>query len=207
MKKIRPCLSSPTSSIKKAISIGFITSVFFGQAALGSNLDLTSKGVRILPNSTNFERVDAKAPPSASAQSITSEKFDFDPKLPVSGYLSQRFTRYHPAVDLASIYNSPIRPIGSGHVVQVGWDPYGKGKTVVVEHSSHLKTLYAHMSTTEVKIGDLVDSTTEIGKVGLTGHTTGPHLHLEVYEDSEMVDPQNYLPTVSSNPASIAANF
>ncbi len=207
MKELKTHLSSPVSPIKKAIFIGALTAVFFGQAALGSKPDLTVKGVRILPNNANFERVDAKSPSSASSQAIAYEKFSFDTKVPVYGYVSQHFSRYHPAIDLASAYNSPITPIASGKVVQVGWDPYGKGKTVVVEHSPHLKTLYAHMSTTEVKVGDTVSSSTEIGKVGLTGHTTGPHLHFEVYEDSEMVDPENYLPAVSSSPASIAANF
>ena len=70
----------------------------------------------------------------------------------------------------------------------------GKGNIVVIDHGDGLKSLYAHMGKIEVGVGNTVDTKTAIGTVGLTGHTTGPHVHLEIYDHDVAVNPASVLP-------------
>ena len=65
----------------------------------------------------------------------------------------------------------------------------GYGNCVLVSHSNEFQTFYAHMESINVKTGDMVSQYDVIGKVGTTGRSTGPHLHLSVYIDGNKVDP------------------
>ena len=89
---------------------------------------------------------------------------------------------------------SPIHPLGSGIVEFAGKLVDGKGNVVIVDHGDGLKSLYAHMGRIDVGVGNMVNSSMTIGTVGLTGHTTGPHVHLEIYDNSLMIDPASVLP-------------
>ena len=87
------------------------------------------------------------------------------------------------AVDLGSPVGSPIRAIGPGKVIFVstnGSYNHGWGNDVIIDHGNGVQTLYAHMSTVSATVGQTVSGGTVIGAVGMTGDTTGPHLHLEV---------------------------
>ena len=108
-------------------------------------------------------------------------------------YISQGFWVFHPGIDMASETGEPIRPMMAGKVVHVekGW--FGYGNHVIVAHDKEYKSLYAHMSKILVNEGDQVTTETELGLVGSTGHSTGPHLHLEVYEDGKPIDPRGVL--------------
>ncbi len=110
------------------------------------------------------------------------------------GIVSQGFSTYHHAVDIATALGTDIRPIGSGVVEFAGFVSDGKGNIVVVDHGDGLKTIYAHMNKIEVGVGNSVDSKTTLGSVGLTGRTTGPHLHLEVYDRGVPINPASVLP-------------
>jgi murein DD-endopeptidase MepM/ murein hydrolase activator NlpD len=111
-------------------------------------------------------------------------------KLPIQHfYVSQGFWFFHSGIDMASSIGEPIHPIMSGRVVQVerGW--FGYGNMVVIAHTSEYESLYAHMSKIYVVQGQEVTTDTEIGEVGSTGHSTGPHLHLEIHEDGKAINP------------------
>jgi murein DD-endopeptidase MepM/ murein hydrolase activator NlpD len=117
--------------------------------------------------------------------------------MPVSfGYVSQGYTRYHRAIDIATgSVGVPIKPLGSGQVEFAGRVKDGKGNVVIVNHGNGLKTLYAHMGKISVGTGDSVNEESVIGNVGMTGRTTGAHLHLEIYDNDKMVDPTGMLPS------------
>jgi murein DD-endopeptidase MepM/ murein hydrolase activator NlpD len=66
----------------------------------------------------------------------------------------------------------------------------GWGKLVVVKHGSGVRTLYAHLSRVDVKLGQSVSAGAGVGLVGATGTATGPHLHFEVLVRGAAVDPQ-----------------
>ena len=116
-------------------------------------------------------------------------------QLPVS-YLkiNQNFGFFHPGIDLGGRVGETIKPIKSGVIVEAGYTRDGYGNTILIEHENGLTSRYAHLSKIEVKTGDKVSMDTEIGKMGLTGHTTGPHLHLEIHEDGKAINPLTVLP-------------
>lgn len=114
--------------------------------------------------------------------------------LPHPGYLSTRFSSYHPGIDIATGLGMPIHPITDGQVVEAGTDFWGLGNYVVVAHENGFKSKYAHMGKIFVKAGEKVTSENILGEVGLTGHTSGPHTHLEITHNGEYVDPLTLLP-------------
>jgi murein DD-endopeptidase MepM/ murein hydrolase activator NlpD len=66
----------------------------------------------------------------------------------------------------------------------------GYGLTVVVEHAPGLQTRYAHLSASLVRVGDEVTAGQPIGRAGRSGRATGPHLHFEVIQDGQRIDPE-----------------
>ncbi|MEK9146919.1 MAG: M23 family metallopeptidase [Patescibacteria group bacterium] len=128
------------------------------------------------------------------SQAISTKRSPFEFNKPVDGYLSQGYRSYHRAHDIATAYGAAIHPVGSGVVEYAGFTSDGKGNMVVVDHGDSLKSLYAHMGKIQVGVGNLVSSKTIIGTVGLSGRTTGAHVHLEIHDKGVAVNPDNLLP-------------
>lgn len=103
--------------------------------------------------------------------------------------INQRYSVFHPGVDLGANMEDPIRAIKAGVVVEAAYSSYGYGNTVVIDHEDDLASRYAHLSKIEVSVGQEVTTNTEIGTIGVTGHSTGPHLHLEVTQDGRALNP------------------
>jgi murein DD-endopeptidase MepM/ murein hydrolase activator NlpD len=89
-----------------------------------------------------------------------------------------RTWRQHRGVDYAAPVGTPVRSVGDGVVSFAGWQN-GYGQTVQIDHGNGRDTLYAHLSRIVVKKGERVDQGQHVGNVGMTGWTTGPHLHFE----------------------------
>jgi murein DD-endopeptidase MepM/ murein hydrolase activator NlpD len=103
---------------------------------------------------------------------------------PVSGggnYISQYFHYGHYGLDIAADYGSPVRAAASGTVIFAGWKGNGGGYQVWIAHGSGLYTTYNHMSAISVGSGQSVSEGQQVGRVGQSGHATGPHLHFEVW--------------------------
>lgn len=118
-------------------------------------------------------------------------------RLPIDyQYESRGFSWYHAGVDLVTPTGTPVRPIMVGIVEAVNHDYFGYGNHVIVAHEDGYKSIYGHLSLTEVKPGQRVELSTELGKSGSTGFSTGPHLHLEIHKDGVTIDPAEIVPGV-----------
>lgn len=108
--------------------------------------------------------------------------------------INQGFSFFHPGIDFGAEIGDSIKSIKSGEVVEAGYATDGYGNTVVIDHGKGLTSRYAHLSKIEVVIGETVTTDIEIGKVGITGHTTGPHLHLEIRQNGIPLNPLSVIP-------------
>lgn len=105
------------------------------------------------------------------------------------------YSSIHPAVDLAGDTGHAIFASDSGVVVYSGWNDWGYGYVIVLDHGNGWQTLYAHLSKTNVGCGQAVFQGQVIGAMGSTGNSSGPHLHFEImHDDYGKVNPLNFLP-------------
>lgn len=104
----------------------------------------------------------------------------------------------HKGLDIASSAGTPIAAADGGTVVYSGWDG-GLGKCVRIQHDDGTITEYGHLSWWDVNVGDTVGQGQEIGLMGSTGNSTGPHLHFGVLKNGEYVDPKGYIETADKH--------
>ena len=120
--------------------------------------------------------------------------------LPIQGYhLTAGFGEYglwshsHTGQDFAAPDGTPVHALADGTIVFASYDG-AYGNKIAIQHAGGLVTWYAHLSTYVVKVGDKVEAGQLIGRVGSTGNTTGPHLHLEIRPTADVpVDPLPWL--------------
>ncbi len=117
---------------------------------------------------------------------------------PLDGRLAQGFHGFHRGIDILDPVGTPIKPITDGVISEVSLGRLGWGNTVVVDHADGLRSRYAHMKEIRVIEGEQVSRDQVVGTVGMTGWTTGPHLHLEVYQNGRAIDPAAILPAFTS---------
>ena len=132
------------------------------------------------------------------SRSIITKKVDLGMSLvkPVSGIVTSRFgARWgstHTGTDIGAPSGTAIKAVAGGKVIFSGWKGT-LGKFIVVDHGNGIQSYYAHCSTLLVSKGDTVTAGQQIGKVGNTGRSTGPHLHFEIRKNGAAVNPQSYI--------------
>ena len=99
---------------------------------------------------------------------------------------------FHPGLDLANALLSPVLSTSPGVVVFAGWRG-GYGRMVEIDHGLGVHTRYGHLARIDVAVGDAVDYRQQIGLLGSSGRSTGPHVHYEVLIDGRPMDPMNFL--------------
>jgi murein DD-endopeptidase MepM/ murein hydrolase activator NlpD len=131
----------------------------------------------------------AQRTPDAGAVSATGQFV-----WPAGGKITQRYVWYHKALDIANKAAPAILAADSGKVVVAGWpDGWGYGNRVVIDHGNGFRTLYAHMSSVAVSVGQTVNRGDVIGRMGSTGRSTGTHLHFEIRQNGVLVNPLVFL--------------
>jgi hypothetical protein len=113
---------------------------------------------------------------------------------PIGDGFGPRGNRFHAGLDLIAPLGTDVGAAGAGRVTWAGWLAGGWGNLVVVVHGDGVRTMYAHLSSVAVRVGQRVATGTTLGAVGATGDATGPHLHFEVRLRGAAVDPRTALP-------------
>ena len=113
------------------------------------------------------------------------------------GMRSDPFTgewRMHTGIDLANATGTPIYAALAGRVDYVSANEGNYGGLVIIDHLDGFRSLYAHLNSFNVRVGQRVTTNTIIGGMGNTGRSTGPHLHFSVYRNGRPEDPMKHLP-------------
>lgn len=116
---------------------------------------------------------------------------------PPRTYHGVTYPNFHDGLDIAAPLGAPVLAAAAGRVAFVGHLPDG-AEIVLIAHDGGFVTLYAHLDDTQapppVTVGDVVRAGDPIGWIGLTGITTGPHLHFVIRRGDEPIDPSGLLP-------------
>ncbi len=155
------------------------------------NLDFLEVGDLLhIPTANNIRVAQVTSQPS---RSLSTSKLM---KWPIEGTITSSFgwrkAGYHHGIDIANKIGTPIRAAAAGTVSFTGYKSV-YGLTVIIDHPDGKQTLYAHAQKTFVSKGEQVKQGQTIAAVGMTGVTTGPHVHFEVRVGSKVSDPISYL--------------
>lgn len=114
----------------------------------------------------------------------------------VGGYVSStmgyRWGRMHEGIDIARPSNPSILASDNGTVIKTGYNG-GLGNHVVIRHNNGYETLYGHLSSIQVRSGQVVSKGQKLGNMGRTGNSTGVHLHFEVRKNGSLINPLSVL--------------
>jgi murein DD-endopeptidase MepM/ murein hydrolase activator NlpD len=108
---------------------------------------------------------------------------------PIGDRFGPRGNRFHTGIDFPASYGRGVSAAGYGRVTFAGWDSGGYGRLVIVRHRRGVRTWYAHLGRIDVRHGQGVSAGFQVGRVGSSGISTGPHLHFEVRVRGAAVDP------------------
>ncbi|MCB0236291.1 MAG: M23 family metallopeptidase, partial [Anaerolineae bacterium] len=154
-----------------------------------ADASLTPGSLLIVPDG---DRTPPQAPAVARAPSAPWRASNF--VWPAYGRITQGYYSYHPAIDIGAPLGTTAVAGDEGIVAVAGWSNVGYGNYVVIRHPDGYVTLYGHLSRIDVSQGDYVARGQQIGAVGSTGRSTGPHLHFEVSTGGRNYNPLQYLP-------------
>ena len=133
---------------------------------------------------------------SSEAEQASSENADDGFIKPTEGVLTssfgERWGRKHNGIDIGADMNTEIYAANSGTVTYAG-EMSGYGNYVVIDHGNGFETAYAHCNSISVSSGDTVAKGQVIAHIGSTGNSTGPHLHFEIKENGEFLNPLDYV--------------
>jgi len=124
---------------------------------------------------------------------LSSSNFKLSSTYGLSVHPLTKKERMHKGVDWKAPLGTPIQSAGDGVVLEAG-QKGNYGNCIIIVHDEIYQTLYAHLQKIDVKVGDRVTLGQQIGSVGTTGMSTGPHLHYEVIRNGVKVNPVDYLP-------------
>lgn len=113
---------------------------------------------------------------------------------PTYGPITTHFSGYHPGIDIAPPWGTPVYAAVAGKVVdeqQLGWS---YGWYIILDHGNGVRTQYSHLSKFLVGVGEWVEQGQAIALTGNTGRSSGPHLDFRIYVNGQEVNPLNYLP-------------
>jgi len=202
IKRRKPLLVEPILPARSVINKKYRKGTFTGRLIryfadhrsirkiLAANFAIVAITASFTPQTGNVQIQAAETVIQTQTTLVTQKGMQYPVE---SARVNQGYGFFHPGVDLGGQKGTLIKPIMPGVVAYAGWDHTGYGNLVVLSHKNGFDSYYAHLSQIEVKIGQTVDMNTEIGKMGATGHATGPHLHLEIHQNGAPLNPLTVL--------------
>ena len=160
---------------------------------------------KVTPRESVYKRIKAENNRIGEARAINSELNFFKDKfiMPVDGiitgvYGSQRILNGKPkwphyGIDIAAKQGTQIKSSATGIVTMAEDDLYYTGGTIIMDHGHGISTIYSHLETVMVSVGDKINQGDIIGTVGSTGRSTGPHLDFRVNWFQTRLDPMSLL--------------
>jgi len=160
---------------------------------------------KVTPPESVYKRIKKENNAIGEARAINSELKFFKQKfiMPVEGiisgvYGSQRILNGKPrwphyGIDIAAKQGTMVKSSGSGVVTMAEDDLYYTGGTVIMDHGHGISTIYSHLESVLVSVGDLINQGDIIGTVGSTGRSTGPHLDFRINWFQTRLDPMSVL--------------
>ena len=123
--------------------------------------------------------------------------------LPYNGSITSRFgtrenpfdgsgTETHKGLDIRAPFGAPVKAMAKGEVEFAG-PRGGFGNCIMLKHGNGFETLYGHLSKILVTVGQQISIGQQIGNVGSTGRSTGPHLHYEIHRNGDKINPESFL--------------
>ena len=161
---------------------------------------------KVTPPEEVYQRIKSENNKIGEARAINSDLPFFKDQfiMPVEGiisgvYGSQRILNGKPrwphyGIDIAANQGTKIKSSGTGVVTMAEDDLYYTGGTVIMDHGHGISTIYSHLETVIVSVGDKINQGDIIGTVGSTGRSTGPHLDFRINWFQTRLDPMSVLP-------------
>lgn len=191
---ITSALNVPGEVIGSAVNSGVIENVIRPD----HNLEVPI----IDPNSPELLAAIASLPPADVTQSEINTA-GAGPVWPIQGRITAEFGTYHSpyqrvhtGLDISNGQASgttSIRPFRPGKVIDTIHSKYGLGNHVIVDHGNGVTSVYAHLSSISARVGQEVGLDTQLGLVGSTGLSTGPHLHFEIRVNGKAANPKQFI--------------
>ena len=160
---------------------------------------------KVTPPESVYKRIKEENNRIGEARAINSDLLFFKDQfiMPVEGiisgvYGSQRILNGKPkwphyGIDIAAKQGTMIKSSGSGVVTMAEDDLYYTGGTIIMDHGHGISTIYSHLETVLVSVGDIINQGDIIGTVGSTGRSTGPHLDFRINWFQTRLDPMSVL--------------
>ena len=157
-----------------------------------SQADATQNAEKVGQPTSSSRSLITHAQAAAPPTPLSSPSLVF--RTPLPHYtLTQYFSSYHTAIDMAAPTGTPVYATTEGVVANVGYLLPGGGLMVKVDHAGGYSSYYAHLSAITSQIGQQVNNSTQIARVGSTGWATGPHLHFMVWKNQQAINPLSLL--------------
>lgn len=130
---------------------------------------------------------------SSKSAPASAPSFDWPLEGPITSSFGWRNRGFHGGIDIAASEGTPVKASAPGTVSHASY-LHSYGLLVEIEHTEGWKTVYAHNSKVKVEVGERVARGEAVAKVGATGNATGPHLHFEIREKGQRLNPKKFLP-------------
>lgn len=157
-----------------------------------NNINVKSTSNEIKTKKADSDNINTKTYKKATSTQNTSSNFIWPASGSISSKFGSRWGSKHTGLDIAVATGTSVNAAAAGKIIFSGWKG-NYGNLIIIDHGNGYKTYYAHNSKLLAKVGQSVDKGTTISLSGSTGNSTGPHLHFEVRQNDEPLNPLSFL--------------